>query len=200
VTAPFDATDPIDALRADRAAARAAEDPAAALCAFATGGKAGPAVRTLVLRELDDGRLAVFVNRSGAKAGALAQDPRFEAAVWLPSLQRQWRVRGVARELPGEVVEAHWDRRPRVAQLMDHLYAGALPQGAALEDRSTLLDALAEADARLPDPTPVAPVALALALEAERIECLQIAEAPDPHRRRTWRRTEGGWRTDERVP
>ncbi len=58
---------PLQRLREDRARARALQDPYADLCALATVDvRSHPQVRTLVLRDLDNG-LAVFVNATSPK-------------------------------------------------------------------------------------------------------------------------------------
>jgi pyridoxamine 5'-phosphate oxidase len=197
--------DPLQALRDDREAARGAGDANADLGWVATVDADGmPAVRTLVLRELvlaETGTTwALFVNGTSPKWRQLEGQPRCQIAVWLPSVQRQWRLDASVAPLPRAVLEAHWPRRPRVSQVMDHVYAGAHPQSAALTDPAALRAAHARMDDAL-GAAPSAPqAALALALEIREVECVQIARPPTLHQRRRWQRTDDGWADGHLVP
>lgn len=198
---------PLEALERDRALAREAGDPNADLGWVATADPDGnPSVRTLVLRRVED-HWALFVNGTSAKWADLASRPRCQVALWLATVQRQWRLDARVRPLPRALLERHWPRRPRVARVMDHVYAERHPQGSRIEHHDVLAAAHAELDALLPE-TPEPPAeALALALDIHRVECVQIARPPELHRRRSWHRSdpaapesERQWIAEERVP
>lgn len=198
---PFapDCADPLAALAADRARARAARDPNAELGWVATVDPDGaPAVRTLVLRELD-GDWALFVSGTSPKWTHLSARPECQIAVWLPTVQRQWRLHAQVRPLERAILEHHWPRRPRTSQVMDHLYA-SLPQGSPVEHPDRLARAHAELDARLDDAPQAPAAALALGLDVQLVECVQIAPPPDLHGRRRWHRHAGSWQFRDLVP
>ncbi|HSG88547.1 MAG TPA: pyridoxamine 5'-phosphate oxidase family protein [Pseudomonadales bacterium] len=199
---PFrtDPPDPLEALRADREAARGAGDANAELGWVATVDDDGmPAVRTLVLREMG-ATWALFVNGTSPKWRQLEGRPHCQIALWLPSVQRQWRLDAGVEPMARDVLEAHWPRRPRVSQVMDHLYARAHPQSAPLADPAALRAAHARMDDALGAAPAAPPEALALALDIHRIECVQIARPPTLHQRRCWQRTADGWACGHLVP
>lgn len=199
---PFAAADPLAALHAEREAARAAQDANAALCWLATVDRTGaPAVRTIVLRDVD-GAFALFVNATSPKWHQLDRDGRLEIACWYPSLQRQWRLAGTVRAFPHETLARHWQRRPRASRLLDHLYAARSGQSTPLGAERDLDAELAELDAALPEPLEAPVQALALEIVPSRVECMQIREAPALHRRQRWsREAEGGrWTIERLVP
>lgn len=208
MTDPFLAEAPLEALERDRTLAHEAGDPNAGLGWVATADPDGnPSVRTLVLRRVDD-HWALFVNATSAKWADLATRPRCQVAVWLATVQRQWRLDARVRPLPRSLLEHHWPHRPRVARVMDHVYAERHPQGSPIEHPDVLAAAHAELDARLPESEQPPADALALALDIHHVECLQIAPPPELHRRRSWQRRDpaGGidageqWVAEERVP
>lgn len=194
------ASDPLKALAADRAAAKAAGDANAELGWVATADAEGvPSVRTLVLRQLHDDWM-LFINGTSPKWQDLQPRPRCEIAVWLPSLQRQWRLRARVRTLPRALLEEHWPRRPRISQVVDHAYSEGFPQSAALADPAALDAALIRLDSALGE-TPEPPdAALALGLRFETIECLQIARPPTPHQRQLWAWSDDAWSLSRIVP
>ena len=187
----FSAQDPIVALRSDREAAHQAGDANALLCWLATvGGDGTPAVRTLVLREVD-GALALFVNATSPKWREMRHHARVQIVCWLPSLQRQWRIDAETRVLPHEVVARHWHRRPRVSQVLDHYYSTHRAQSTPLGDDDA--DARLEADMNaldgaLPEHPDVPTQSLAIALDVNAVDCTQLHPAPRLHQRQRWSR------------
>lgn len=207
MTDPLLSDAPLEALERDRVLARESGDPNAGLGWVATADPDGnPSVRTLVLRRVED-HWALFINGTSAKWADLTSRPRCQVAVWLSSVQRQWRLDARVQPLPRSLLELHWPHRPRVARVMDHVYAEHHPQGSRIEHHDVLAAAHAELDALLPDPEDPPPEALALALDIHRVECVQIARPPALHRRRSWHRhdpagaeREHQWIGEERVP
>jgi len=120
----------------------AAGDPAvleANAIQLATADAAGrPAVRTVLVKVLDERGLAFFTNYESAKGRQLAANPQASAVfVWLAH-QRQVRLTGSVTRVPREETEAYFATRPRESQLG----AWASPQSQAVESRAAL-DALA---------------------------------------------------------
>ena len=197
---PFVARDPLSALRADRAAAREARDANAELCMLATVDATGaPRVRTLVLREREDG-FALFVSRSSPKWRELAAEPRAELLCWFPALQRQWRLEATLTPLPPAASRTSWHQRPRVAQLLDHFHATQHAQSSPVPEADTVARGLAALDAQLPPEPEVPDVAGALSIDVTRAECMALRRDPEPHRRLRWTREAGGWRAEHLVP
>ena len=199
---PFAADDPLLALHAEREAARRASDANAELCWLATVDASGaPSVRTLVLRDVD-GAFALFVNATSPKWRELSREARMQLSCWYPSLQRQWRLRGRVRAFPHEVVSRHWHRRPRVSQVLDHLYANYAAQSSELAADADLDAELGALDAELPERPDVPVQSLALEVVATDVECMQIRDAPQLHRRQRWQREseDDRWTTRRLVP
>lgn len=102
---------------------------AAQLLALATGGTAGPAVRTVVLRSADReaGRITVWTNRLSSKMADIAADPRAEAMAWddEAGLQIRLRLRLFVEPGPRDV----WDGLPDDARAN---YKGPPPPGSRL--------------------------------------------------------------------
>lgn len=198
----FAAADPLLALRGEREAARAAADANAEICWLATVDDSGaPAVRTIVLRDVA-GAFALFVNATSPKWREMSREARIEVACWYPSSQRQWRLQGPVRALPHETVSRHWHRRPRVSQVLDHLYARSIAQSSPLEAGRDLEAELAALDASLPERPDVPVQSLALEIVPLAVECMQIRDAPHLHQRQRWDREaeDARWTATRLVP
>lgn len=113
-----------------------------------------PAVRTVLLKGLDERGAVFYTNHASAKARQLAGHPYAAAVlVWTP-LARQVRLSGpVSRVDPAET-EAYFASRPRGSQLG----AWASPQSEVIASRAALAEAVAAAQRRFADqPVPVPP-------------------------------------------
>lgn len=93
-----------------------------------------PSSRMVLLKGVSDAGFVFFTNQESRKGHELARRP--ECALLFPwhPLERQVRVRGVARPLPRPDVEAYFRTRPRGAQLG----AWASPQSQVVESRADL--------------------------------------------------------------
>jgi pyridoxamine 5'-phosphate oxidase len=112
-----------------------------------------PAVRTVLLRGLDQGGLTFYTNYESAKAAGLEHQPRVEVLfLWLP-VHRQVRVRGVAAKVDVETSDAYFASRPRDSQLG----AWASPQSQVVDSREQLEAWLAAAAQRFGDEVPRPP-------------------------------------------
>ena len=190
-------TDPLARFAEERERARERDDAWANLCAVATVTAAGePAVRVLVLREVDD-RLGVFVNDTSPKAGEFGQSETVAVLTYLPSLTVQYRLQCALERMPPETVHAAWQMRPAVPKRMDWLYA-ARPQSSPVADRAALLDALEAAP--LPEPLVAPETAAGYFLDPVTVERLDLAGDGGVHDRRRYRRAPGGWVETILVP
>lgn len=192
--------DPTAALSADRIRARELDDSNADLCWLATVDADGwPKVRALVLRDVADGH-ALFINATSAKGHELDRDPRCQIACWYPSIQRQWRLQARVIALEPTVLAAHWRRRPRISQVLDHVYAQEFSQSSTLADPAALDSAHARLDASLGEHPQPPPEALGLRLEVASAECLQIHPGSRLHDRWRFTRSAAGWQRQALVP
>lgn len=192
--------DPTAALSADRTRARELRDSNAELCWLATVDADGwPKVRALVLRDVADGH-ALFINATSAKGRDFDRDSRCQIACWYPSLQRQWRLEARVVALDRSVLAAHWRRRPRSSQVLDHVYVQGFPQSSELADPAALATAHARLDESLDEhPEPPAE-ALGLRLEVASAECLQIHPGSRLHERWRFTLSAHGWQRQALVP
>ena len=187
-------SDPIALLHADRAAARAKDDPNASLCALATVDRRGEAqARTLVLRDIES-RLAIFLNRHSPKHAEIAQSSSVAVLVHLPSMAVQYRLRCALAAIPQALVHASWQLRPPMPKRLDWLYA-QLPQGSEVESREHLAALL---DTPLPERAPDTAVGFFLAPNA--VERLHLQQPSGIHDRRRYERDGDAWREAVLLP
>lgn len=163
-------------------------------------GDAPVAVRTLVLRDLEDG-WGLFFSDQSPKGQALAEDDRLALALWFPSLQRQWRLWGTATPLADAVLDTHWPRKPRPAKVSDHVQTRlgqSTPVTAAhlAETQAAVATEFAAmADGDLPRPAHAGGVRLALT----GMEALTL-HRDRAHERMAYHRSAEGWRETPLVP
>lgn len=113
-----------------------------------------PSVRFVLLHGLDEEGLRYYTNRGSRKGRDVAVNPWASAAFWWPSLDRQARVSGTARQLPDDASRAYWATRPRGSQLS----AAASQQGQEIGSREELEARVAQVDADHPGEIPLPPM------------------------------------------
>lgn len=193
---------PIAALKADRAQARVNGDAMAGLCTLATVDNGEPQARILVLRDVAD-ELALFFNATSPKARQVPQSETVTVLVYLPSLNRQYRLRATLARIPTDIVHDSWQLRPTAPKQLDWLY-GQWPQGSVVESRAALLDGLAtigrtETTGALD--TSVAPdSAIGYFVRARRVERLDLNQPDGVHDRRRYVLAGAGWQERVLVP
>ena len=97
---------PIEKFQADRARARDAGDPMAAVCVLATVDEDGrPEARTLVLRQVEDD-LALFMHTSSPKWQQLQHGGSINT--YWPSVEIQYRMHFTTLPIDHAVVAARW--------------------------------------------------------------------------------------------
>jgi pyridoxamine 5'-phosphate oxidase len=160
---------------------------------------AGPTVRTVLCRGLDERGFMFVTNLESRKGRALAADPACALCLVWPSLQRQVLVTGTAERVADDEVEAYWRTRPRGSRIG----AWASPQSEVIPDRSWLEARTAEVEARFAgsDDIPVPPFWGAWRVVPDSIE-LWCGHPDRLHDRLRWRRDAPGtpWVLERLAP
>lgn len=188
-------SNPMARFAADRAAARDAKDPMAAVCVLATVDENGlPQARTLVLRDIPEG-LALYINASSPKWQQSQKQVTIQ--VWWPSIQIQYRMQARCQALPAEHIAASWQLRPDVPKQMDWLYEQR-PQSSVINSRDDLLNELQNTN----PPTPlVAPEgARGLLVVPQRVERLDLNQINGVHDRVRYVLEAGRWLEHTLIP
>jgi len=192
----------IEQLQADQTAANAQQDPNANICFFATVDAAGsPQVRTLVLRQIAETTITLFINTSSPKWQQLSEQPRCQALLWYPSLQIQYRLSGIAEALASDAIQDNWHKRPLRAKLLDYFYDRTSPQSSRMTSRADFLEQF-EALSQRVAPADLKPsdAAIGLLVQLDQIERLDLSQNDLPHERTVFERTENDWIAHPLVP
>ena len=188
--------DPLALFHAERARARAAEDPMANLCTVANVDEHQRAqLRTLVLREVG-GELAVFVNATSPKWRALTTG--FAMHTFWPSVNVQYRFQVQATDVDADIVAESWQLRPDAPKRMDWFYEQHIPQSQPIASRDELLSRLAQV--KLNEPLTAPANARGLIMQPVHIERLDLNQPNGVHDRRAYALTEEGWVLTTLVP
>jgi pyridoxamine 5'-phosphate oxidase len=137
-------TDPIAQFNAWMADAAASEpnDPNA-MSVATVDGNGQPSVRILLLKGVENGAFQFFTNYESRKAGELSTGKAALCFHW-KTLRRQVRVVGPVEKVSAAASDAYFAQRERGSQLGAH----ASQQSRPLASRNTLVQAVADADAR----------------------------------------------------
>ncbi len=132
------APDPFEQFRRWFAEAERVEGPEPNAMALATATPEGqPAVRMVLLREVDERGLVFYTNYESRKGQELAKNPHAALVFWWPNMARQVRVEGVVEKVSAEKSDAYFRTRPRGSQI-----------GAWASRQSTVIASRAELEAR----------------------------------------------------
>ena len=188
--------DPLALLSHDRIEARRMNDPLVDRCVLGTIDRNGhAALRTLVLREIDE-KFALFYNRTSAKHVELMnQSHRGSLLIFLPSVGVQYRLESRFEEIPKVVIEEHWQLKPDAAKRMDSIYE-RLPQSTVIDDFAAFETLFA---ATVP-PRKSPRNGCGVYVIPEVIERLELRTDPHMHDRREFRRDGADWRVYQLVP
>ena len=118
-------------------------EPNAMMLATA-GADAAPAVRTVLLKGLDERGLVFHTNHGSRKGRQLALNPRAAVAFPWHALGRQVHVEGATEPIAAAESDAYWEARPRGSQLG----SAASPQSRVIGSRAQLEDLVAELERR----------------------------------------------------
>ena len=106
-----------------------------------------PSARAVLVRGVDERGVIFYTNYESRKGHELAANPHAAlCSVW-HVLQRQVRIEGTVRRLPGPESDAYWAQRPPLSRLS----AAASPQSEVIASREELEDAVAALADRYPD-------------------------------------------------
>lgn len=189
--------DPWAQLHSDRAAATLASDACANLCYLATVDVTGwPQIRTLVLRDVGEGDLGIFINKTSPKWGQF--DAGVSVLVYLPSLSLQYRIQASLEPIAKSTVDQSWTLRPDTPKRLDWLYQSYQAQSSVVPDQATLLN---ELEAQIPNTPEQAPEsAQGLKLVPKQIERLDLNAQGGPHHRQLFVREHDGWQALTLIP
>jgi len=165
--------------------------------AFATTGKdLQPAVRMLLLKEVDHRGLVFYTNLESRKARQLSDNPRAAACFWWPQLRQQVRFEGAVEIVSGREADEYFASRPRGSQIG----AWASHQSSELSSREELIATAASLTAEYKDRmVPRPPQWSGYRLLTERIEFWR--EQPDRlHHRELYTRQADGWNVTLLAP
>ncbi len=113
-----------------------------------------PAVRTVLIKGLDERGIVVYSNYDSAKGRELAANPYAAAVLVWHAHERQVRLSGAVEQVSRAETEAYFASRPRESQVG----AWASPQSQVVESRSTLDELVIQIEQRFADgPIPAPP-------------------------------------------
>ena len=171
-------------------AAQLGIEPYNAAAFAACGRDLQPAVRMLLLKDVDERGFVFYTNLESRKARQLSDNPRAAACFWWQQLKRQVRIEGPVEMVSDREADEYFASRPRGSRIG----AWASHQSSELSSREELLAAVASLTAKFRDrPVPRPPHWSGYRLVPERIEFWR--EQPDRlHEREVYTRDENGWK------
>jgi pyridoxamine 5'-phosphate oxidase len=95
-----------------------AEVPEPNAMALATVSGAGtPNVRMVLLKGIENGSITFYTNYNSRKGKDLSANPSASCTFWWAELERQLRLSGTVKKVPGSVSENYFRSRPRESQI-----------------------------------------------------------------------------------
>jgi pyridoxamine 5'-phosphate oxidase len=104
--------------------------------------KGQPAVRLVLVKEIQKEGVVFFTNYESQKGQHIAQNPKVAGTVWWPELERQIRIEGQAEKIAPEESSAYFKSRPKGSQIG----AKVSPQSRPIPNAAFLEEKLAEAE------------------------------------------------------
>lgn len=190
------AADPFVQFRQWFAEALAAEVVEPNAMALATADEQGrPAVRMVLLKELDARGLTFFTNLESRKGRELAANPHASLLFWWDRLHRQVRIEGRVEPVSDEEADAYFASRPYGSRI------GALasPQSRPLPSRAVLEEKERELRQRHPEEVPRPAHWSGFRLLPEAFEFWQ-GRPSRLHDRLAYRLENGSWRIQRLAP
>src|ERR1700674_3321247 len=164
--------------------------------ALATSGAAGPSVRMVLFKGIEDGSFLFYSNYNSRKGRDLAEDNRAAIVFYWPATRHQVRVSGTVRRLDRKASLAYFRSRPRGAQLS----ALASRQSRVIPSREVLERAVLELAEKHPHHVPLPADWGGYALRPRWIEFWESREDRLHDRLRYVRRPGGVWRLERLAP
>ena len=185
----FAGDDPFALARAWLAEATATEPNDPNAVALATVDADGmPDVRTVLLKDIEDGGFVFYTNYDSAKGTQIAATGKAAFVMHWKSLRRQVRVRGTVTREDGPQADAYYRSRA----LQSRIGAWASRQSRPLADRQALLDAVARTEAEQGTDPARPPFWGGFRIAPTQIE-FWADGAFRLHDRFRWIRTDAGW-------
>lgn len=91
-----------------------------------------PSARTVLLKELKDGKIIFYSNYESRKGQQIEANPYVSVTFLWHQLERQIHVEGICRHVPPEVSDAYFDKRP----YMSRVGARISPQSRPIPNRA----------------------------------------------------------------
>jgi pyridoxamine 5'-phosphate oxidase len=196
LTAEDVGSDPIARMRIWIDEARAAGVSLPEAAALATADAAGaPAVRHVLVKQIDGGGFTFYTNLESRKGGHLAENPRAALAFLWRELDRQACVTGTVSPVPRDDAEMYFRSRPREARIG----AWASRQSRVVSSRDELDAAYRAIESRYPAEIPLPPHWGGFRLEPETIEFWKGRDHR-LHDRLRFTRGGEGWRLERLWP
>ena len=193
--------DPIESIQSDRAQARRLSDPNSDLCFLALADLDGNAsVRTLVLREIAEDHVTLFINKTSPKWHVIDEGGDAELLIWYPSVQRQYRVRGPIEEMDNATIQENWQRRPLGSKYLDHIYDQLGPQSSFIPDRKTLTHKITELKSTSADDLKAPPSATGVFMRYRTIDMLDLNQEDRIHDRSLFTFDGNSWQSQVKIP
>ncbi len=187
----------------DRSRARKKLDQNADVCFLATSDVVGDVhVRTLVVREIVDRTVGIFLAEGSPKWQQLQEGGRYELLIYYPTMDRQYRLSGGYHGIDTELVADSWQLRPAASKYLDYYYARTGGQSTISKSRQDLIEGIGAVAQSVGDPDAlVAPShARGLHLEVNRVDRLDLTDPSSVHDRRLFTYSGGAWRQETLVP
>lgn len=192
---------PITQLVTDRQTARSLNDSNADICFLALSDENSPSVRTLVVREISDEGVTLFINKTSPKWHTLSSNSEAEILLWYPSLQRQYRIHGFVNEMSTDSISQNWPRKPAGSKYLDYAYQSFSPQSQEISSRQALQDHIGSLKTKHPeDSLTTPPIALGITLTPTTIESLDLNAHDRIHDRQKFTRTKESWHVVQLMP
>ncbi|MBV8045531.1 MAG: pyridoxamine 5'-phosphate oxidase [Paludibacterium sp.] len=132
-------------------------------------GDGRPSARVVLLKGVENGQFLFYTNYLSRKGRQISVNPFVSLTFFWPELERQVRIEGQARQLPGEVSDAYFASRPYPSRLG----AWASEQSTEIPSKAELIKRAALFGVRFPFKVPRPPHWGGYAVTPDRIEFWQ---------------------------